>query len=221
MIAATTNRKGCWVTSTHVWFGWGLASLLGLVIGCSKSEVQAPAKEAPTSVAPPTDRQSPDEVGSPAPPPGAAPSPVDRWPQAEAQPGSLRREGERSQTSPSPPAEAREKKKDESGAARSAPKASLGGRGASSEEASDVDLLARAEEATVKMDDALERMNQALELAVPDCSAAERFRQNVCNLADHICSIEQGLPQTTPRRCEDGKKRCADASKRYQTKCDG
>ncbi len=207
------------MTSTHVWFGWALAALLGVVMGCSKSEVQAPAKEAPTSVAPPTEREPQDEVRAPAPPPGAAPNPVDRWPQAEAQPDSLRREGERNQTSPSKPAEAREKKKDESGAPRSAPKASLGGR-ASGEEANDVDLVARAEEATVKMDDALERMNQALELAVPDCSTAERFRQNVCNLADHICSIEQGLPQTTLRRCEDGKKRCADANKRYQTKCD-
>lgn len=213
------------MTSIKVRLGWGLATLVVVMNGCSKSEVQGPAKEAPTGVAPATEQAlQEEEAVSPAPPPGAAP-PNDPWPQAVTQPRSKSGD-ERQQPTPAEPAGARKHKKDESGAASqrpSAPKATLGGRGSSADmEADDtVAVLERAQQATVDIDLAFERMAEALELAVPDCSAAERFRQNLCSLADHICQIEQELPTTTMRRCEDGKKRCADASKRYRTRCDG
>lgn len=210
----------------RVWVMVGLAALAAALSSCSKSEVQAPAKEAPTSVSTAAPAEPRGESAAPgAPAPVQAPPPSDdTWPQAGAKDEPLLEERKRqgSASGSSAPKKATERR------AAQAPRPSVNPAPASegAAESSDsesvsgaVDLLARVEQAAAQMDDLVARLDGALTLAVPDCSAAERFRTNVCSLADRICSLEQDLPRTTRRRCEDGKNRCSEASRRYRAKC--
>jgi hypothetical protein len=77
-----------------------------------------------------------------------------------------------------------------------------------------------AEQSWTRLGVAFDELTSALALSVPDCGAAERFRQNVCTLAERICTLERDLPSTTPHRCTDGRQRCTDATTRYNAKCD-
>lgn len=204
----------------QLWVLVALATLSVALTSCSKSEVQAPAKEAPTGVTPSGLEPRPDSV-TPGAPAEAQPPTDDKWPQAAAE-EVLERKGAQEKETDAP-----KKAADRAAAKAARPSVNpapvpegAAGSGDSESVGGAVDLLARVEQAAAQMDDLVARLDDALTLAVPDCRAAERFRANVCSLADRICSLEQELPRTTQRRCEDGKSRCTDASRRFQAKCE-
>lgn len=196
------------------------------VVGCAKTDVQAPAKEAPSAPA-----AAPEvlEENQPAPPAPASAADSDRWPQAEARPGAPSQGAGGSQHAPAPilapgprdKADDAEKKK-EPARSRAAAKPAKGELGASegSASADEAQPALAVSESWTQLNLAFDGLTSALALSVPDCSAAERFRQNVCSLAEHICSLERDLPSTTPHNCGDGRTRCNDATSRYNAKCD-
>jgi type IV secretory pathway VirB10-like protein len=199
--------------------------LLGFgLIGCAKSDSRAPAKEAPSAAA-----VAPEPVAEEAPlPPSTASS--DRWPQAEAKSGDAPA-GAPPKSEPAPifaPAPRDNKsdgaaKRKEAASPRSAAKPAKGGA-IGSEGRSGLDDEAEpalaVSESWTQLNVAFEEMASALALSVPDCGTAERFRQNVCALAERICNLERELPSTTPHNCSDGRSRCSDATSRYNAKCD-
>lgn len=199
----------------------------GGVFACAKSEHQAPVKEAPSAAAVPVEEE---RQQAPAASP-EAPSP-DTWPQAGAGGPSPAPKAEQVAPAPLPldkPADdsAAEKKKDSAKASprpRAAPKPGNGAKGAgiASEGALDDEAspALAASQSWSQLNVAFGELESALALSVPDCGAAERFRQNVCTLAERICTLEQDLPSTTPHNCADGRKRCSDATSRYHGKCD-
>lgn len=205
---------------------WGaLAWLLVSVSSCSKNEAQAPAKEAP-SVQPGSEQaaQQPAVVAA-APPPAEALAADDKWPQAEGSSPVAESKGEGVGAGGVFLSEKRAKRKEAPPAAHSpaaAPKKTASGRAASDESERDSEEAAPTlslQESVTQLDVAFDQLETALELSVPDCSSADRFRQNVCTLAEHICSLEQGLPTTVERKCTDGRRRCSQATERYKAKC--
>lgn len=66
-----------------------------------------------------------------------------------------------------------------------------------------------------------ERFDDALASGAPDCVGAERFRKEVCRLAERICDLTSDLPASSSghARCEDGRQRCQAANQRYQEAC--
>ncbi len=68
-----------------------------------------------------------------------------------------------------------------------------------------------------------ERLAEQLSTALSnaDCGAAERFRDNICDLADKICELAEDLPSSHANgRCEDGKQRCESARARVSQRCE-
>lgn len=197
------------------------------LVACAKTDAQAPAKEAPSALA--AAPEAAEEATTSPPPPSAAP--LDRWPQAEAKPGAeAPAAGGPPQSAPAPilapaprqKADDTEKKKESSrpSAAAKPAKGALGaseGRSASADEA---EPALAVSESWTQLNVAYDDLTSALALSVPDCGAAERFRQNVCALAERICTLERDLPSTTPHNCNDGRTRCSDATSRYNAKCD-
>lgn len=206
--------------------------LLSLCIGCAKTDVQAPPKEAPTGVTVTNDdapaaeaQQGPSSVGAPPPP---AVEQNQSWPEArkpsaaareeslevasegQARPASAPMAARKSSSSAPKPSGAVSKSKD-------AASQTEGGRGAETESADD--LLVRINTASEQLTRDYARLTEALELGVPDCQAAQRLRRSVCELADSVCELEQDLPKTTGRRCDDSKRRCSEATRRYEAKC--
>jgi hypothetical protein len=64
------------------------------------------------------------------------------------------------------------------------------------------------------------QLDAALALTEPDCGAALRFRQLVCNLADRICSISDGVDASQVSRCSDGKRRCVQSEQAFAARCE-
>lgn len=54
------------------------------------------------------------------------------------------------------------------------------------------------------------------------CGEAERFRRQLCELAERICTIADELPGSTDvgMRCRDGRQRCTEASRRHAQHCE-
>lgn len=200
----------------------------GGVFACAKSEHQAPVKEAPSAAAAPIEEQRAAPAEAVAPEANAR----DEWPQAGAvapPPAPAPKSEDASKQLPfdkPAPSTATEKKKDSAKAsaaprAASKPKGAMGAGAAREGELDDEASPAlAASQSWSQLNVAFGDLESALALSVPDCGAAERFRQNVCTLAERICTLEQDLPSTTPHNCEDGRKRCSDATSRYHGKCD-
>lgn len=203
---------------------WLVPALGLLAVGasaCAKTDAQAPAKEAPSApaVAPEAAEVLPNEQRATSPTTSGA----DRWPQAEAQPKT---------DDGSPPAAAApivapaprpravgEEKKETAKTRAAKAKGELGAAGHPGAADEAAPALAVTESWT-RLNGAFDGLTSALALSIPDCDAAERHRQNVCSLAERICALERDLPSTTPHRCNDGQTRCADATNRYNAKCE-
>lgn len=223
------SEKQMTKASKHQRLRWVFVVLTcGGMFACAKSEHQAPVKEAPSAAPVPVEERQAAPAQAVAPEGNAR----DEWPQAGAAPPPASPKARGVAPAPSPfdkpePSDASEKKKD---SAKEAPrqraaskpgKAGMGSGAASEAELDDEGSPAlAASQSWSQLNVALGELESALSLAVPDCSAAERFRQNVCSLAERICTLEQDLPSTTPHNCVDGRKRCSDATSRYHGKCD-
>jgi hypothetical protein len=202
------------------------ALTLGLV-GCAKTDVQAPAKEAPSAAASVAPQAEAEAVPQPPPSPASA----DRWPAAEEKanlptPGAGAGIAPKSEPAPVLAPAQRDKsddaKKKETARPRAAAKpakSELGGEGRSGA-ADEAEPALAVTESWTQLNVAYDELTSALALSVPDCSAAERFRHNVCALAEHICTLERELPSTTPHNCGDGRTRCSEATIRYNAKCE-
>lgn len=224
------EREQMMKASEHLRLRWVVVVLTcGGMFACARSEQQAPAKEAPSAAAVPAEEQraAPAQAVSPE---GNA---RDEWPQAGAAGPPPPAKPKAEQPSPAPlpldkpkASDATEKKKDSAKAApsRAAQKPGNGAAGAGVASEGEFDDEASpalaASQSWSQLNVAFGELESALALSVPDCGAAERFRQNVCTLAERICTLEQDLPSTTPHNCADGRKRCSDATSRYHGKCD-
>lgn len=64
------------------------------------------------------------------------------------------------------------------------------------------------------------QLEQALEQGA-DCPSAEHFRGRVCSLAERICRIAAEVPDGTRAHedCEDAKRRCEQANRRFADVC--
>lgn len=195
------------------------------LVGCAKTDVQAPAKEAPSAVS-----VAPEAVEAAPPPPAPSSASADRWPAAEEKPAAAAGAGlgRASQSAPAPmlapaPREKSDVAKHKKEAAPPAPKPAKGALGESearSPVADEAEPALAYTESWTQLNVAFDSLASALALSVPDCSVAERFRQNVCALAERICELERDLPSTTPHHCGDGRSRCSEATSRYNAKCD-
>ena len=64
------------------------------------------------------------------------------------------------------------------------------------------------------------RLSASIELSAPDCDQAEIFRRAVCQLAERICVLEEGLPSSVvARECGDSRARCVAATSRFRQSC--
>lgn len=65
-------------------------------------------------------------------------------------------------------------------------------------------------------------LHDALGLASVDCGTARELRDRICELGDRICDIASDHPDddVTEDRCEDGRDRCRNASRRVESRCD-
>lgn len=73
--------------------------------------------------------------------------------------------------------------------------------------------------ALADIDQYFAKLSAIVELSAPDCNRAETFRRAVCQLAERICVLEQDLPSTVERHCEDSRARCVAATSRYADTC--
>jgi type VI protein secretion system component VasK len=66
-----------------------------------------------------------------------------------------------------------------------------------------------------------EELARVLSTGTPDCDAADRFRQRVCDLAQRICDLSQQLPSSSRAAgdCTDGRERCRQANSRFDETC--
>ena len=62
-------------------------------------------------------------------------------------------------------------------------------------------------------------LTQAMQLQAPNCDQADTFRRRVCDLSERICKLEEESVSSAKRHCEDGRQRCADASRQYERRC--
>lgn len=215
------REKTAAVKGVHVGLFSIATALLGMTIGCAKTDAQAPPKEAPSGVtvtsdqAPPSAPKKAESVAEPPAPP--SPAVGQSWPEAEKPSAAAREErSEAASEDQARPASAPKAARKASGAA--AARAGGADRRGDLEE-SGSDLLVRINTANAQLTRDYVRLTDALELAVPDCQSAERLRRSVCQLADAVCDLEQELPKTTGRRCDDSKHRCSEATRRYESKC--
>lgn len=200
--------------------------LVVFALGCSKREPQAPKPDQPAAAAPPppaeVQREQP-EVPSDKGWPGAggaqaagAPS-ADRPAEKKAasqEPAALDESARARDVNP----ERAPVPKQPAPAAPAKPKASSSlGRAEKEEEG---DQLAEWGRSVELLERTFDQFEHAMELATPDCPAADKFRQTVCTLAEHICNLEQQVPNTIKRRCDDGRQRCEQAGQKYRARCD-
>ncbi len=206
---------------------WVALSALVYVVACAKSDVQAPAKEAPSAPAA-VQEQAEEPALAPA-PPNASGTSEDRWPAAEARPNEASGAGGAvPKSAPAPVIAPGTKAKSDDAEKKSAPRSRASAAPAKGEAerssmegaADSAEPALAAEQAWSQLAVAYDELTEALALSVPDCGAAARFRENVCALAERICTIERDLPSTTPHKCTDGRQRCSDATSRYNAKCD-
>lgn len=199
--------------------------LVVLALGCSKREPQAPQPDQPAAAAPPPPAEVQQE--QPEVPSGNG------WPNAAgaqaAGASSGDGTGEKKAASQEPAvldesARARDVNperapvpKQPAPAAPAKPKASASlGRAEKEED----DQLVEWGRSVALLERTFDQFEHAMELATPDCPAADKFRQTVCTLAEHICNLEQQVPNTIKRRCDDGRQRCEQAGQKYRARCD-
>jgi type IV secretory pathway VirB10-like protein len=197
--------------------------LLLLVIACSQRQAQAPKPEPPATAAPsPADSEEEQHERAP----------DDRWPEATGGAANAEAKGEGAPGKKAAPAPAAPAEAARTGASplRQEEQASQPARPAASKpkDKATLDRSAKADEQNLSewsrsislLEESFEQFENAIELAAPNCPAADKYRLTVCALADRICSLEEQVPTTTRRRCDDGKQRCAQAGQKYRARCD-
>lgn len=206
-----------------------LSACLLSVAACSKRGPTAPKPEQPEVVSPaatasvqqpakveqqrPADEKSVEEEDS------AWPGAINRTAsESAAPPSEKKREGSASRG-----AGRAESERDVRPKKAATPQAAAAAKpGPVAKESADADDTELAEwgRSVALLDQTFANFENALELSVPDCVSAEKFRQAVCTLAERICSLEAQVPNTAEQRCTDGRQRCEQAGQKYRARCE-
>lgn len=198
-----------------------LCATILCVVACAKREAQAPKPEPAAAPGPPSDAQ--EESVTPSSAEFSWPGALDNADDTEAQAGGS---AEKKEAKPAAAAPAPERARTQNAEAAAPAPARPASRKANDEAAvggaasAGGEPLAEWRHSVALMDQTYDRFQDAMALSTPDCPAADKFRQAVCTLAEHICRLEEQMPTTTKRRCDDGRQRCEQAGQKYRARCD-
>ncbi len=208
------------VTTTHR--GVALACAALLFVACGRSHAPQETRQPETAAARPViepSEQAKKEKRPPSEPPSSAPAPAVE----EAAEMDAERSAGTFEAIPSKPKPARQAKP-------TPPKSKLGTAEAGSASGADrarMDAPADAEPTLVtpamafqQLEERYQALGEALSLTEPNCLAAQKLRDSICDLSERICRLEFGLPTSTEvRRCAQGRARCVQARADFDRKC--